>query len=120
MNADEYSALEMDYEKERKAVYNFHQRVHNRIVEHLKKHGTIEITEQDNRFEQWCFAFLDMEGVYTVKAICLTEDGKSFFLACKSRGGDEYYIDWNTINNDMVIEDMIMDKIKLANRVVDC
>ena len=23
VNADEYSALEMDYEKERKAVYNF-------------------------------------------------------------------------------------------------
>lgn len=102
---------EKEYKQELDKVYDFFVRVHETVIAYLKKHGDRVITEEDNKPERWCFCFLDYEGTYDVKAIRLEEDGKNFYLDTVSKSGDQYAIDWTTINHDMIIIEMLMDLI---------
>lgn len=96
-----------DFNKELAGVYDFHCKVRETIENILDEIGDIEIPE--NEQDDFTFCFLDMEGYYTVKCICLDENG-CFYLSTVSKSGDEYNIDWEQINYDMIIEDSIMTK----------
>ena len=99
------------YRRELESVYSFHRKVYDTVLNYLKEHGDRVITDEDNRPDEWRFAFLEMEGSYEVTAVRLSEDGKDFYLDTTSESGDVYHIDWSMINHDMVITEMLMDLV---------
>ena len=99
-----------DFNDAIEVVYNFHRMCYNTILSYLQKNGDIIIDDEEKE-RDFNFEFLEYEGNYLVDAIRLTEDKNDFYLDCTSESGDSYYIDWNDINQDMVIEQMIMNKI---------
>lgn len=83
-------------------VYNFHRQVYYTVLALLKRKGDIVLKRGIK------FCFLEMEGDYTVHAVRLTDDKRSFYLDVTSHDGNEYKIDWPQINHDMIITEWLM------------
>lgn len=84
------------------AVYAFHGQVFETVVALLKRKGDIELKRGIK------FSFLEMDGVYTVHAVRLDDNKRDFYLEATSESGDEYKIDWEQINHDMIITEWLM------------
>ena len=100
-----------DFQEEQTNVFNFHNKITDTIVHLLQKTGTILIPEDDQ--DDYCFTYLDMEGTYTTKAVMIDPDNadKYFPIVTSDDNGDEYTIDVDDINSDMIIEEMIMSLV---------
>ena len=83
-------------------VYNFHGQVFETVLALLRRKGDAVLKRKER------FCFLDMGGTYTVNAVRLTDNHKEFYLDCESESGDEYKIDWEQINHDMIITEWLM------------
>ena len=93
-----------EYEIALNAVHDFHTRCYETIKEYLEGHGKIEIDPDD--YDEWKFAFLEYENTMIVHEICMDDSG--IYLVCYTYNGDQYIVEWEQINNDMVITEMIM------------
>lgn len=93
------------YKRSANSVYRFYAKCFDTIVKYLQEHGDIEIKKEENG--EWLFCFLDYIGNYPISAIRLTEDRRDFYL--DSYGNDKFF--WDDINHDMIIIEMIMDKV---------
>jgi hypothetical protein len=91
-----------EYEAELNAVYAFHCKVFRTVLALLRRKGD-EVLKRGIRF-----SFLEMDGIYTVNAVRLSDDGKEFYLEATGDSGDEYTIDWVQINHDMIITEWLM------------
>lgn len=91
-----------EYEAELNAVYAFHGRVFETVLALLRRKGDA-VLKRGIRF-----SFIEMEGVYTVNAVRLSGDGKEFYLVATGNSGNEYTIDWEQINHDMIITEWLM------------
>ena len=89
-------------------VYQFHQIAFNTISGVVQEYGDIELTEDEQ--EDFNFCYLDMEGTYRTLAIRKYGDN-DFVLDTVSESGDKYIIDWEQINHDMIIEEMLVNKV---------
>lgn len=96
-----------DFENALELVYQFHQIVFNTINDIIHTYGDIELTEDEQ--EEFNFCYLDMEDTY--KTLAIRKDGDNdFILDTVSASGDKYAIDWEQINHDMTIEEMLLNK----------
>ena len=95
-----------EYKDALDAVYNFHTRCYETVKEYLENHGTIEIDPDD--YDEWRFDFLEYDETMTVDEICLDDD---VYLVCFTQNGDQYIVDWEQINHDMVVTEKIMGMI---------
>ena len=100
-----------DFQEEQANVFNFHNKITDTIVHLLQKTGTVFIPEED----QWdyCFTYLEMEGTYTTKAVMIDPDNadKYCLIATSDDSDDEYTIDVDDINCDMIIEEKILSLV---------
>ena len=97
-----------DFQEEQANVFNFHNKITDTIAYLLQKTGKILIPEDDQ--EDYRFTYLDMEGTYTTKAV-MTDPGnadKYCLIVTSDDNGDEYTIDVDDINSDMIIEERIL------------
>ena len=88
-------------------VYQFHQIAFNTINGVVQEYGDIELTEDEQ--DDFNFCYLEMEGVY--KTLAIRKEGINFVLDTVSESGDKYIIDWEQINHDMIIEEMLVNKV---------
>ena len=92
-------------------VYDFHKSAYETILDYLRKHGDRVITDEDNKLERWRFSFLDTEGAYDIKAIRLNKKNDDFYLDAVGEDGGKYHFDWQDINYDMCIEEMLVELV---------
>ena len=97
-----------EYIDELNAVYRFHERAYNSVVDYLRNNGDIEPEMKI------IFSFLCMEGQYAIQAVRLTDDGRDFYLEATRSDteeveGEEVQITWEEINHDMVIVEWLME-----------
>ena len=96
-----------DFENALELVYQFHQIAFNTINNVIHTYGDIELTEDEQ--EDFNFSYLEMEDTY--KTLAIRKDGDNdFVLDTVSASGDKYIIDWEQINHDMIIEEMLVNK----------
>ena len=88
-------------------VYHFHQIAFNTINDVIQEYGDIELTEDEQ--DDFNFCYLEMEGTY--KTLAIRKEGINFVLDTVSESGDKYIIDWEQINHDMIIEEMLVNKV---------
>ena len=100
-----------DFQEEQANVFNFHNKITDTIVHLLKKTGTILIPEDDR--DNYCFTYLDMEGTYTTKAVMIDpyNANKYCLIVTSDDNGDEYTINVDDINSDMIIEEKILSLV---------
>lgn len=100
-----------DFQEEQANVFNFHHKITDTIVHLLQKTGTIVIPEDDQ--EDYCFTYLDMGGTYTTKAVMIDPGNadKYCLIVTSDDNGDEYTIDVDDINSDMIIEEKILSLV---------
>ena len=100
-----------DFQEEQANVFNFHNKITDTIVHLLQKTGTILIPEDEQN--DYCFTYLGMDGTYTTKAVMIDPDNadKYCLIVTSDDSGDEYTIDVDDINSDMIIEEMIMSLV---------
>jgi hypothetical protein len=96
-----------DFENALELVYQFHQIAFNTINNVIHTYGDIELNEDEQ--EEFNFSYLEMEGAYKTLAI-RKESDNDFVLDTVSESGDKYIIDWEQINHDMIIEEMLVNK----------
>lgn len=111
MNTKKSFRNKKEFDNALDAVYHFHEIAYNTILKVLQKYGDIELTEQEQ--QDFTFCYLDWEGNYVTKAIRLDKTHKvdTFYLEAVSESGDEYQIEWDTINHDMIITEMLVYKV---------
>ena len=100
-----------DFQEEQANVFNFHNKITDTIVHLLQKTGTILIPEDEQN--DYRFTYLGMDGTYTTKAVMIDPDNadKYCLIVTSDDSGDEYTIDVDDINSDMVIEERIMSLV---------
>ena len=96
------------FNKEFEIVNDFHKKVFNTILEHLKKHGDITIPEEDE--DEYMFCYLDKDGTFLTIAVRL-ESETSFYLDTEDEDGDKCKIYWEDINRDMIIEEKLIELV---------
>ena len=100
-----------EFQEEQANVFNFHNKITDTIVHLLQKTGTIFIPEDEQ--DDYRFSYLGMEGTYTTKAVMIDPDNadKYCLIATSYDSGDEYTIDVDDINSDMIIEEKILSLV---------
>ena len=96
------------FQEKLSSVYSFFYECFNTIIAKLQEKGDIELTEDEQ--EDFKFTFLDVDGIYTVKAIRLVSE-TSFYLDTVDYDGNKYQADWTDINHDLIITEMLMERI---------
>lgn len=96
------------FNEEYEIVNDFHKKVFNTILNHLKKHGDITIPEEDE--DEYKFCYLDKDGTFLTLAVRL-ESETSFYLDTEDEDGDKCKIYWDDINRDMIIEEKLLELV---------
>lgn len=96
------------FNEEYEIVNDFHKKVFNTILNHLKKHGDITIPEEDE--DEYKFCYLDKDGTFLTLAVRL-ESETSFYLDTEDENGDKCKIYWDDINRDMIIEEKLLELV---------
>ena len=96
------------FNEEYEIVNDFHKKVFNTILNHLKKHGDITIPEEDE--DEYRFCYLDKDGTFLTLAVRL-ESETSFYLDTEDEDGDKCKIYWDDINRDMIIEEKLLELV---------
>lgn len=96
------------FNEEYEIVNDFHKKVFNTILNHLKKHGDITIPEEDE--DEYKFCYLDKDGTFLTLAVRL-ESETSFYLDTEDEDGHKYKIYWEDINRDMIIEEKLLELV---------
>lgn len=90
-------------------VFNFYKTCRNTIEDYLKNNGEIEISDEEK--SEWRFDLLGYDGTMSVENLTI-DGGGNFVMQCVNElDGLTYFIQWYEINNDIVIIQMIMDKV---------
>lgn len=99
------------FQDEQDNMLNFNNKITDTIVHLLQKTGTIVIPEDEQK--DYCFTYPDMEGTYTTKAVMIDPDNadKYCLIVTSDDSGDEYTIDVDDINSDMIIEEKILSLV---------
>lgn len=96
------------FNEEYEIVNDFHKKVFNTILNHLKEHGDIIIPEEDE--DEYKFCYLDKDGSFLTIAVRL-ESETSFYLDTEDKYGEQYKIYWDDINRDMIIEEKLIELV---------